>query len=422
MASNVPSEQPEQKRVLAAIVFTDVVGFSKLTGQNESRTFVAVQRDLTLMQNLCRSHRGEVLNTMGDGMMMSFSSAVDAMACALEIQRTIFSQGKTLSPGDRLEHRIGVHIGDIIRDGANVFGDGVNVAARLQAAAKPGAICYSGAVHDIVKNKLKFDFESTTQQQMKNVGIVKMWQVPPIRDFRLRQATAAITEHQIDTSIQGGAKGLRALSLLFTSAMLVLGIGLLFLFIKKPPTFSGKPVKSNLGKVLNDTKTKLAAQSAKKDPALPKEGEPNGGTPPAGVIDEAVTMLVKRYDFDGAVKYLADHGTDKTPEGTDATTRYAALSQMMAWLQNEVSTATADKPIIASLAGGDGKFHSSKVFQGKLGVSVDAGAGPVDQSLRDFKPESILSLARVLAEAPVTGTKPDPKWIEMFQKEFNVTA
>ncbi len=413
MAANVPSDQPEQKRILAAIVFTDVVGFSKLTGQNESRTFVAVQRDLTLMQNLTLSHRGEVLNTMGDGMMMSFSSAVDAMACALEIQRTIFVQGKTLAPGDRLEHRIGVHIGDIIRDGANVFGDGVNVAARLQAAAKPGAICYSGAVHEIVKNKLKFDFESSTNQMMKNVGVQKMWQVPPIRDFRLRQATATIAEHQVDSTVYAGARGVRAVTLLLISLCLVIGFGAMFVFFKKPPTLKGATGHSALRGII-----KNAAGKKPSTDDIPKTTDIK-----PQVIDGTVLGLVKRYDFDGAIAYLVEHGTDKTPEGTEATARYQALSQMMAWLQGEISTATIEKPIQTNLAGADGKFHSSKVFQGKLGVSVDAGQGPVDQSLRDFKPESILSLSRSLAEAPVTQAKPDAaKWIELFQKEFNVTA
>src|SRR5580693_5169986 len=94
--------QPKEQRILAAIVFTDVVGFSKLAAQNEARVYTALQRDMGVITSLCRAHSGQVLNTMGDGMLLCFTSAVDAMSCALEIQRTLYAQAKTLPASDIL--------------------------------------------------------------------------------------------------------------------------------------------------------------------------------------------------------------------------------------------------------------------------------------------------------------------------------
>ena len=418
MESTPSSESTGQQRILAAIVFTDVVGFSKLAGQNESRAFVAVQRDMTMMQNLCRSHRGEVLNTMGDGMMMSFASAVDAMACALEIQRTLYSQSKSLPPGDRLQHRIGVHLGDIIRDGTNVFGDGVNIAARLQAAAKPDAICFSQTVREVVKNKLKYDEEPLHQQQLKNVGLVKMWQVPPIREYS--RVTSALTENPIDTSIHGGARGFRAFGLIIASIVLLSGLGAALLYLKKPK------IKESNGKNASALAQRLSAVKKKntaKDASNPTD--PGTETPPtkAPSGDEAVQALVKRYDFEAAIAKLNELGQAKTPAGESAIGRYRSCSEMWTWLQSEVSSATVDKPILTTLLADDGKYYPAKVYQGKQGAMVDFGSKPMDQSLRDFKPESILSLAKSIAAAPVTVQNANaPSWIGEFQKEFNITA
>src|SRR5580700_8552947 len=103
--------QAKEQRILAAIVFTDVVGFSKLAAQNEARVYTCLQRDMGVITSLCRAHSGQVLNTMGDGMLLCFSSAVDAMSCAMEIQRTLHAQAQTLPITDVLHHRIGVHLG-----------------------------------------------------------------------------------------------------------------------------------------------------------------------------------------------------------------------------------------------------------------------------------------------------------------------
>src|SRR5471032_1346700 len=170
-------DQPKEQRMLAAIVFTDVVGFSKLAATNEARVYTSLQRDMGVITSLCRAHSGQVLNTMGDGMLLCFTSAVDAMSCAVEIQRTLLSQSQTLPASDVLHHRIGVHLGDIIMSGDNVFGDGVNIAARLQAEAKPDGICFSKTVHEVIKNKLKIDAQYLAPRQLKNIGRVEIWQI-----------------------------------------------------------------------------------------------------------------------------------------------------------------------------------------------------------------------------------------------------
>jgi class 3 adenylate cyclase len=242
MDPSVTDPQTREARMLAAIVFTDVVGFSKLASQNEARVYVALQRDMAIMTNLCRAHGGQVLNTMGDGMLLCFSSAVDAMGCAVEIQRTFFSQAQTLPSVEILHHRIGVHLGDVIMNGDNVFGDGVNVAARLQTLALPDAVCFSHTVYEVVKNKLKIDANYLGPRQLKNlVEPVRVWQVPPMGDTRQMLAdaqTAAVAAQSEETS--GGVKGLKAGALVATSLAMV---GLLvfgFIRLKAPARETGK--------------------------------------------------------------------------------------------------------------------------------------------------------------------------------------
>jgi len=157
------------QRQLAAIVFTDVAGFSSKTEADEEKTLRRVKEDLGLLTSLSGAHHGKVVKTTGDGLLISFGSAIDAVSFALEVQRKISARNETLSPVERLEHRMGIHLGDIFISESDAMGDGVNIAARLQSEAEPGGICISQTVYDVVKNKLAIKAIAIGPRELKNI-------------------------------------------------------------------------------------------------------------------------------------------------------------------------------------------------------------------------------------------------------------
>jgi class 3 adenylate cyclase len=161
--------EPLGQRQLAAIVFTDVAGFSSRMRADEERTLRRVREDLSLLADLSKKCQGNVVKNTGDGLLISFGSAIDAVSFALEAQRRISFRNERLSPADRLEHRMGIHLGDVFLSESDAMGDGVNIAARLQAEAEPGGICISQTVYDVVKNKLAIKAVSLGPRELKNI-------------------------------------------------------------------------------------------------------------------------------------------------------------------------------------------------------------------------------------------------------------
>ena len=157
------------QRQLAAIVFTDVAGFSSKVEADEERTLRRVREDLEFIEGISAGHNGKIIKTTGDGLLISFGSAIDAVSFATEAQRKIYEQNVNLRPSDRLEHRMGIHLGDIFLTDTDVMGDGVNIAARLQSEAEPGGICISQTVYDVVKNKLSINAVSLGPKELKNI-------------------------------------------------------------------------------------------------------------------------------------------------------------------------------------------------------------------------------------------------------------
>ncbi len=171
MSESTPSTPPagEQRR-LAAIVFTDVVGYSARMQRDETGTMKLVAADFALMRERCAQHGGELLNSMGDGLLLCFGSAVQAVACALQIQSEFAARRAKLPPEQALEHRMGVHIGDVFRqETGGVAGDGVNIAARLEGKAPVGGVCVSQMVYDTVKGKLPMQAVFVGPETFKNI-------------------------------------------------------------------------------------------------------------------------------------------------------------------------------------------------------------------------------------------------------------
>lgn len=162
--------RPLNQRTLAAIVFTDVVGFSSRMQADELGTLKLLHRDFAEMRRISTEHEGAVLKTTGDGLLLTFTSAVQAVACALTMQRQFAAEAKSLGASGALQHRIGIHLGDVLVHDQDVMGDGVNIASRLQAEAEPGGICISQTVYDVVKNKLEMNVVSLGARELKNIS------------------------------------------------------------------------------------------------------------------------------------------------------------------------------------------------------------------------------------------------------------
>jgi TolB-like protein/class 3 adenylate cyclase/Tfp pilus assembly protein PilF len=164
----VPEKPVERK--LAAIFAADIAGYSRLMAQDEIGTLTRLKACRVIVDRLIAAHRGRIFNTAGDSVVADFASAVDAVQCAVAVQAAIAANNADREADRPMQWRIGIHVGDVMVDGANLLGDGVNIAARLEALAEPGAICVSAAAHGQIGNKLPLAFDDLGDQQVKNLA------------------------------------------------------------------------------------------------------------------------------------------------------------------------------------------------------------------------------------------------------------
>src|SRR6516225_6991878 len=168
------------ERRLAAILAVDVAGYSRPMGEDEEGTLAAlraVRRELG--DPKITEHRGRIVKTTGDGLLVEFASVVDAVRCAVKLQREMAARNTAIPAGRRIEFRMGINVGDIIIEEDDIFGDGVNIASRLEALAEPGGVCISAAAHEQVRDKLDFSFDDIGDQKVKNIA-------RPVHAFRAR--------------------------------------------------------------------------------------------------------------------------------------------------------------------------------------------------------------------------------------------
>jgi adenylate cyclase len=183
----LPDERVERR--LAAVLAADVAGYSRLMGRDEERTLAELKSlRKMLVDPMIATHRGRIVKTTGDGILVEFASVVDAARCAVAIQQEAAKQDVGKSPELRIQFRIGIHVGDIIIDDHDIFGDGVNIASRLEGIAEPGGICISDDAHRQIRGKVDITFDDMGEQTLKNI-------VEPMRAWQIRlanQATGAI--------------------------------------------------------------------------------------------------------------------------------------------------------------------------------------------------------------------------------------
>jgi len=164
----VPVHPVERK--LAAIFAADMAGYSRLMARDEVGTLARLKACRAIIDELIASHRGRIFNTAGDSVVADFASAVDAVQCAVAVQAAIAAEDAGGTVDEQMQLRIGVHVGDVMVDGENLLGDSVNIAARLESFADPGAICVSAAARDHIGNKLPLDFDDLGYQRVKNIA------------------------------------------------------------------------------------------------------------------------------------------------------------------------------------------------------------------------------------------------------------
>jgi class 3 adenylate cyclase len=171
-------------RRLAAILAADVAGYSRLMGADEEGTLErlkALRREL--VDPKIAEHHGRIVKTTGDGILVEFASVVDAVRCAVEVQQAMAGRHTGVKADNRIELRIGINLGDVIVEGDDLYGDGVNIAARIEALADAGGVFVSNTVHDHVRDRLPFVFEDLGEQQVKNIA-------RPVRVYRVRDTAA----------------------------------------------------------------------------------------------------------------------------------------------------------------------------------------------------------------------------------------
>ena len=180
---------PAVERKLAAIFAADIAGYSRLMGADEAGTLARLKACREIIDRLIAAHRGRIFNTAGDSVVADFVSAVDAVQCAVAVQGALGNEDGGVAESEAMRFRIGIHVGDVIVEGTNLFGDAVNIAARLEAVAEPGGICVSATVRDQIGSKLPIAFADLGEQQVKNIA-------RPIRAYRV-QSKSAVTDGAI---------------------------------------------------------------------------------------------------------------------------------------------------------------------------------------------------------------------------------
>ena len=233
----------EQRR-LAAIVCADVAGYSRLMGRNDSGTLAALKTHRReLIDPKVAEHGGRIVKTTGDGLLLEFQSVVDAVRFAVDVQRGMGWRNGGVPADQRIEFRMGVNVGDLIIDGDDLYGDGVNVAARLQALAEPGGIWASKAVRDQVADKVGFAFDELGARQVKNIE-------RPIEAYRIRDepgaADARPATHRLKLFWRVAAGSRRPLLAVLAIAAIAAGAATWYVLVqtRAPATGAGPPLMS----------------------------------------------------------------------------------------------------------------------------------------------------------------------------------
>jgi adenylate cyclase len=265
------------ERKLAAILCADVYGYSRLMGEDEEATLRTLTSYRKLIDSQIEQHRGRFVNSAGDSVLAEFASVVEAVNCAVDIQTGFKAENASIAPERRMEFRIGVNLGDVMVEGAQIYGDGVNVAARLESLAEPGGICISRTVHENIRKKLPLSFEDLGEQAVKNIA-------EPVRVYRvlLNGAVAAPqkTQRIARKYRRAGALSFAGLAIAFGTIVLVQHVSL-----KPQPTHASIPPQETPALPLPDNPSIAVL------PFTNLSGDPKQEYFSDGITDDLVTDL-----------------------------------------------------------------------------------------------------------------------------------
>ena len=208
------------KRKLTTILAADVVGYSALMAADEEATLQTLRTYRAVIDELTARHDGRLFNTAGDAVLLEFPSAVEAVRCAIAIQEDLGVRNAQLADDHQMRFRIGINVGDVMIEGDDLFGDGVNVAARLEGLAEPGGVCISGSTFEQVKNKMSIGFEDIGPQAVKNIP-------QPVQSFKIVAGPVTVTADALTTAAATGRRtGLgRRPAIAVAAAVLLFAVG-----------------------------------------------------------------------------------------------------------------------------------------------------------------------------------------------------
>jgi class 3 adenylate cyclase len=369
-------------RTLAAIVFTDVVSFSARMGRDEVKTLGLINRDFAEMRRLCEARGGAVLKTTGDGLLCYFASAVEAVACALDMQKHFAELGKTLPPGEALQHRIGIHLGDVLVQDQDVMGDGVNIASRLQAEAEPGGICISQTVYDVVKNKIELKATYLGARDLKNIA-----QAVPVYSLLL-EAQAR------ESAIPGGKKFPRWLRPAAIAAVAMLLVTAVIVYSHKKALPAPAPVVAS-------TPTLPPAQAMEKtkaaDASAPAKPEAKNLAARREFIQEVREPYLLRYDYDGLLQAIQTGKVKMdVPNPLQIRKGIEHMAEMKAWLLERLSHCTPAQPLVVPRFAINGEKDYKIYGAPPDKIVVVANGAPASLNLAEVKPP-LLSLILLAA-------------------------
>ena len=431
MEITVKSRIQVEQRTLAAIVFTDVVSYSRHAQINETKAIRNFQRDLEIITNSANKYSGKVLKTLGDGVLIQFSSAMQALQCAIDIQESLFQQSLITPVDDVLDHRIGVHLGDVLVTESDILGDGVNVANRLQAEANPGSIFFSRTVYDVINGKFSFNARYIGPIALKGIKEpVVVWEIPPKRkqeiNKRIRSlATFMPANEKVVTRVQT----LRGMGL---SLLAFAGIALLVLAFTKEITVGHKRQKmisqtelhrgqrvlkldSQSRESLSNTHIVPKASVIKGFQSKPVGNQITSNESPRGteninnrateriLMDHAMFSRLKplfeSYEFNKMEKMIKQSNYATTPDGIQAIAKYKALSNLMDWENSQLNLAFESNPI--TLASWPPLSQEVTIYRADpLSIVVKVGANPTTIALTSLSINQTTALDQALLKVP----------------------